>query len=343
VETASERFAAQGLNGSDLVDAGAVVDRLLAVQAQDGRGARLAIRSRLAGSVERPAASMVDAELDAGSLVINWLNRGTLHLVRADDHGWLHGLTAPRLATSNQTRLRQEGVSEAQAERGVELIVERLGNGPATRTELRDLLESAGIPVAGQALMHILFFASIQGLILRGPTAGDEHAFVLVDDWLGRSAPVDPELAAAELARRYLAGHGPATDRDLAKWAGVTLGVARKGLKSIAGELDEAEGMVDLKDRAKAKGVAPVRLLGSFDPVLHGWASREWLIPDEAERQVVTTNGIFRPTILAGNRIVGTWTLTAGKLKLSPFGKLDRKTVAALDLEAERVVSYLSG
>ena len=332
----------QGLVGSELTDVGMVADRLLAVQAQDGRGARLAIRPRLTAGADDVGASVVDAGLDDGSLVINWLNRGTLHLVRAEDHGWLHVLTAPRQIRSNQTRLRQEGVSERQADQGVDLIVKRLGEGPAIRSELRDLLESAGIPVAGQAIVHILFFASLQGLILRGPTVGNEHAFALVEDWLGVAPAVDTEAAAAELARRYLAGHGPATDRDLAKWAGVTLGVARRGLKAIADELVEADGMVDLKGRADPGGDAPVRLLGSFDPILHGWESREWVIPDHEVRQVVTTNGVFRPTILAGNRIVGTWTLSSGKLELNPFGKLDRQTTSSLDAEAERVVSYLS-
>ena len=38
--------------------------------------------------------------------------------------------------------------------------------------------------------------------------------------------------AGSRLARRYLAGHGPADARDLAKWAGITLGDAR--LRSTA-------------------------------------------------------------------------------------------------------------
>ena len=111
------RLASQRLSGAAAGSAGEVVGQLLAVQAQDPRGARLSIRSRSAGVL----AADVDRVLSKDrSLVITWLNRGTLHLVAADDYWWLHPLTTPQLARFNQRRLRQEGVSAGQAERGVE-------------------------------------------------------------------------------------------------------------------------------------------------------------------------------------------------------------------------------
>ena len=45
--------------------------------------------------------------------------------------------------------------------------------------------------------------------------AGREHAYVLVRDWLGARPALDRDVALAELARRFLAGHGPADERDL--------------------------------------------------------------------------------------------------------------------------------
>lgn len=337
----NSRFASQGLSESVLRTPAEVTGRLLAVQAQDLRAAKLAIRPRLASSAEVTAAD-VDAGLAEGSLVVGWLNRGTLHLVRAEDYWWLHSVTKKRQVNPNQVRLREEGVSVADADRGLELIRNRLADGPATRGELRGLAAAAGIPVAGQALYHLLVLASIEGMVLRGPMIGGEQAFVLTAEWLDESNHVDPEKALAELARRFLAGHGPATDRDLAKWAGITLGQARVGLKAIGGELEELDGQVDLAGRTGSKRSAPVRLLGSFDPVLHGWASREWIIPAGEDRSVVTTNGIFRPTILVGDRIVGTWKMPGGKVELAPFDRLDRPARAALDAEAEAVVNYLA-
>jgi hypothetical protein len=55
-------------------------------------------------------------------------------------------------------------------------------------------LDRAGVPTAGQALVHVLFLATLRGLCVRGPVVGKEQAFVLVEDWL--PAPeVDRELA----------------------------------------------------------------------------------------------------------------------------------------------------
>jgi len=50
------------------------------------------------------------------------------------------------------------------------------------------------------------------------------------------------DVALAELARRYMSGHGPATAGDLAKWAGLPLRDARIGLRAIGAELVEYEG-----------------------------------------------------------------------------------------------------
>ena len=85
----AERCAAQLLCGDPAGSAEEVAGRLLAIQAQDPRGARLAIRARSAGL----SASDVDSALTRRSLIVTWLNRGTLHLVRTEDYWWLHPLT----------------------------------------------------------------------------------------------------------------------------------------------------------------------------------------------------------------------------------------------------------
>lgn len=338
----AERLAAQRLSGPKEKSIEGVVERLLAVQAQDLRAARLALRVR---SLKTTSGQIDKALTDERSLVVSWLNRGTLHLVRAEDVGWLHELTAPRQATNNLRRLAEEGVSPAQIDRGVSTIKRALTeDGPLTRAALKERLDSAGVPTQGQALVHLLFRATLELRLVRGPMVGNEQAFVPAEDWLGSQRPVDRETALAELARRYLAGHGPATDRDLVKWSGLPLGQVRAGLKAIAHELKELpDDQLILANRVKAKRppLPPPRLLGAFDPILHGWASRDFLIPRERDRKVVTINGIFKPTILVEGQVVGTWARPGGKVELQPFDRLTGETRAALDTEAEAISAFL--
>jgi Winged helix DNA-binding domain len=338
------RFAAQLLSGEPARSVTAVVRRLLAVQGQDPRGARLAIRPRSAGLT----AEDVDRALtDERSVLITWLNRGTLHLVCAEDYWWLHALTTPPLVTASTRRLAQEGVPPGDADRAVEVIEAALAaDGPLTRAQLGERITAAGIRSEGQALVHLLLLASRRSHLVRGPVVGGDHAYVLARDWLGPPpAAADRDVALAELARRYLAGHGPATDRDLAKWAGLPLRDARRGLTAIAAGLSQrADGLASLARAPGGQapgdhGRPPHRLLGSFDPLLHGWVSREPVLG--GHQGVVTTNGIFRPFALVRGRGVATWRLARGRVTLAPFAPLAAADETALMTDAADVLRFL--
>ena len=335
----AERLTAQLLSGPPARDPAAVAERLLAVQSQDPRGVRLAIRARSTGLSR---ADVDRALTEDRSILITWLNRGTLHLVRREDYSWLHALTTPPLFTASARRLAQEGVSPDAADRGVAAIERSLADeGPLTRAQLQQHVAAAGVRTEGQALLHVIWAACLRGLAVRGPMVDGHHAYALVRDWLGESAPVDREAALAELARRYLAGHGPASDRDLAKWAGLRLRDARAGLEAIAPELAErADGLVDLARRPPAADLPPPRLLGAFDPVLLGWTSREQLLG--AHGPVITIGGMFLPFALVGGKAVATWGMPGGEVVLQPFGRLSRADAAALEADAADVARFLT-
>ena len=340
----AERCAAQLLGGSSARSVEEVAERLLAIQAQDPRGARLAIRARSAGL----SASDVDAALTRGSLIVTWLNRGTLHLVCAEDYWWLQRLTTPQLITGNARRLAQEGVPPDDAERAVAAVRAALAaDGPLTRSRLRERVAATGVRTEGQAMVHILALASILGLIVRGPVDGRDQAFVLVEDWLGAPPPaMGREAALGELARRYLAGHAPAADRDLAKWAGVGLRDARLGL-ARCGAAQRPDGLAELPVNPERAATAlppptlpPPTLLGAFDPLLLGWASRDPIVGPH--RLIVTVNGLFRPFALVGGRAGATWTIEHGQVVLAPFAPLDARTRASLAADAADVTRFLA-
>ena len=320
----ADRLVLQRLAGEKETSVGALVGHLLAVQAQDLRGAQLAIRARTTGL----GASDVLRALEQRELVVSWCNRGTLHLVRAEDHPWLHALTTPQLRTSNLTRLRQEGVSPEQADRGVAVVAKELADGPRTRTRLKEVLQSADVPVAGQALVHLLFLATLHGVCVRGPVVGKEQAFVLVADWLPRSRPVDRDVALRELGRRYLAAHAHAAARDLAKWAGLTLNDARAALAGCALPV------------LPTAPLPPPTLLGPFDELLMGWESRDLVL--DGHNELVTRNGIFAPFVMVRGKARGTWSLPRGRVAITPFDDLTPAVTRALARETADVERFLS-
>ena len=343
------RAAAQRLHRPAGLDASGIVRALLAVQAQDPRAARLALRAR----GQRLTAAAVDAALDEErSLVISWLGRGTLHLVGREDYPWLLGLTAPGRQAGGARRLAQEGIGADDAARAVAIVERALADeGPLRRAQLAQRIAAHGIRTEGQATPHLLALAARRGVAVLGPLRDGELAFALTHDWLG-AAPVVPlelaerDRALAELARRYLSAHGPATAADLAAWAGLPVRDARAGLHAIAPALDDSGGeLVDIAARAEPSPDAlEPRLLPAFDPYLLGWRDRGFCVPAAHARRVHPGGGMLRAVATAGGVAVGTWTAKrrAGRLAvdLEPFARVPARTTSALRAEAADVARF---
>jgi hypothetical protein len=315
-----------------------VVQRLLAVQAQDVRAFHLAVRPRSTGCT----AASVDAALTVDrTLLVSWLCRGTLHLVGAADYWWLHRLTAPRQLAANTKRLTQLGVDDAQTEAAVAIILAHASGTPRTRAELGAALRDAGLPTAGQILVHLLAAASLRAHLVRGPIRGAEHCFVDAEDWLVRPRVIpDRDQTLALLARRYLAGHGPAAPRDLAAFCGITLGDARRAFAHISEETRQLGCQLTYLDgHPLEQRLPPPRLLGMFDPVLHGWADRSFVLGDYPG--AVTSNGMFRATALVAGRVVGTWTIPFGVVTIHTAQPMTADVRVEFQREAVDVLRFL--
>ena len=217
---------------------------------------------------------------------------------------------------------------------------ELASNGPMTGPALRERLRRAAIPTDGQAFIHVMFAASLGGTVVRGPMVGRQHAYALVDDWLPPRPAIDRAVALAELARRYLAGHGPADDADLARWAGLPLRDARAGLQAIAGELVQTrDGLIDLRRRSRAAPLPPPRLLGAYEPVLLGWCSRADLLAGVEAR--VVTGGIFRGFALVDGRAAALWRIAGDEVAIEPLVELGTAAADALAGDGRAVLEFL--
>lgn len=335
------------------------VGALLAVQAQDKSAWRLALRAR----VEGITAADIDAALtEKRSLLVSWLNRGTLHLVSGEDYSWLWALSAPTQRVAIRSRLAREGFSRDESDRGVDLIERWLiEDGPLSRGRIRERLKEKGIKTEGQAVVHLLFAAANRGLAVLGPVAGGEHLFAHPREWLSAAQQPTPlagerrDVALAELARRYLRGHGPATAEDLVKWSGLPLRDVQVGLRGVAAQLVELEGdLLDLADRRPSAfqiearwGSAPLptRLLPGFDPCLLGWRERQPFVrPEDESRVIPPGGGIFRAVATIDGVAAAIWGLRRDRdqvaVRVEPFEPFEPAVEAAIAAEVEDVARF---
>lgn len=324
----------------------AVVRRVFAVQAQDATAADLAVRVR---ARDLTLAQVVAAYERERSVVRGWYLRGTLHTVTAEDARWVRPLLAPRVLAGTARRYRELGLDETVRERADALLRRVLGtHGPLTRAELTGHLAGLGVATEGQAPFHLIRHAALTGVLCHGPRRGGEATYVLLDDWLPAGRPRwEGEAAVAELARRYLAGYGPAAPEDFATWSGVPLGWARKAWSALtAARTIATEGSLSALAGAPATAepTGDVRMVPAYDTYLLGYRTRETAVLSGHEREVWPGGGVIRPTVLVDGLAVATWSRAQGPqpVRVAPFAPLTPEVEAAVRRECVAVTRFLA-
>jgi hypothetical protein len=252
--------------------------------------------------------------------------RKTIHMIPTDDAGWWLPLFEPGIERWSSRRLEQLGLSRGKQERALVAIARALADeGPLTRTEARDRVAAAGIELDTQTGMHIALTAVVSGIACLGPDRGATTCLVRREDWLGKPPPFDRDRALAQLARRYLGGFGPATDRDFAYWAGLPLRDVRAGLESISSEIEEVavgeEAMLTLRGSLpRVPRAGQLRMLGNFDTYLLGWKDRSFSVSEPHAAAVKEGGGGWiRPVIALDGVVIGGWRSArkGGRLEIS--------------------------
>ena len=309
------RARSQGLSG----DGGTVADAVRSaagLQAQDTKACRLQVRARTGGLT----AGRLDAACADRTVVRGWLMRGTLHAVAGTDLRWLTALLGPRTADMYRGRRAKLGLDGELCGRALTALERVLAGGPPrTRDEVVRGLAEEGVVLdpRGQAPAHLLVYAATRGLVCRGPeAAGDAATYVLTEEWLAGVPDPGPtaDEALAELAVRHAASYGPVTAQDFARWSGLPLGRARRGLAAAGDRIAEVPGPDGpLRIAAAAEspparaGAATVRLTGHFDPYLLGYHDRDLLLAPAFARRIATGGGFLMPSVLLDGAVVATW------------------------------------
>jgi hypothetical protein len=232
------RLATQRLSGPAAASPVQVVRELLCVQAQDAPLAQAMIALRCqAGEAD------VRAAIGRGEIVRTHVLRPTWHYVAADDLRWLLALTSPKVESGMAARHRQLGLDEPLIVRGLDAIANALaGHSYADRRHLGTILADAGVLTAGQPLFgqqvgHLLMLAELRALICSAPSALAAHRYALVDEVVPVTADRDRGQAIDEIVGRFVAGHGPVALSDLVRWAKVTLAEARTAVDRLAAQV----------------------------------------------------------------------------------------------------------
>jgi hypothetical protein len=275
--------------------------------------------------------------LEDRTVVQATLMRTTIHIVsRREFWRYAVGVRQARRAWA----LRAAGMvgGEAALVRSAEEIRAALADGPKTVRELGQI--GAG-------------FVGNLGLwvdLVRVPPSGTwdrrrADRLGLAADWVG-PCDVNEDEGLAHLVRAYLRGFGPAPWRDIASWAGISVGDAQRGGGNLAlvSYRDEAgRELVDLPDGPlpDADTPAPVRFLAHWDAALLVHARRTGLLPEEHRSRVF---GIRIPfsmgTYLVDGRVVGGWSHRDGRIVLDPFEELSTADGRAVEREREALEAF---
>jgi hypothetical protein len=346
-EVANRRLYSQNITHHRSKQPGEAVAWMGAMQAQDFTSARWAVGLRCGIAKDH----QIQKAVAERSIVRTWLMRGTLHIASARDIHWMMALLAPRLIAGSASRSRQLELDGDIFMQSFNILTKVLADGKAaTRAEMMAALEAAGISTAGQRGYHILAHAALEGILCFGPQQGKQQTFVLLDDWIPHSRHLEREQALAELARRYFSSHGPATLADFTWWSGLTAMDAREALDSTKNQLrseaiDNNVYWLSNDPVTSSNSTNSVHLLPAFDEYYLGYTDRSAVLDARFDRQLVSSNGIFRPMLVIDGQVAGVWKREMSKqsvtITLSPFFALNQNEKQAVSLALERYQDYL--
>jgi hypothetical protein len=222
---------------------------------------------------------------------------------------------------------------DPEATRDLETVAERLVSALDGRPRRYGEIEAAGF--------------SLRQVRMAGPTGRVAIRWDASATWvvpIERPA-VDPEEARLELARRFLAWHGPAAPGSYARWAGVARVDAVATFHALDPELipvhldDQPRRLrrADAERFAAAEPLGGIRLLAMDDPYLYldgptliGDRPRlDHLDPAALGHRLVNS---LAGRVLVDGRLVGSWGRVEGRYTLAPWRALparDRDRVAA--------------
>lgn len=346
LDIARWRLRSQHLaGGATPTSAGEVVSSLLAVQAENPSQSAWAVATRTA----RPAAVDLAAALDDGSVLRTHVLRPTWHYVTAADLVWLVEVTAPGARRPIVQQL-QASHGDAALDRLRETVMAALAGTHLTRPEVAERLGQAGRGVSGHDLMLLMADLELRALVCSGPVVDGAHSYALVADRVPAARRLDREEALAEIAWRYLTGHGPATAEDLAYWGTLSVTDVRAGIAAVSDRLGSFEH--DGRTYWHAPGQEPpsgpsepgAHLLQILDETYRGYATGSRWVLDAAGAVPRGRETAIGMVLVDGQLLAGMKRgVTARRVtfELRPYASWTAAALPAVEAAAARYGAFL--
>jgi hypothetical protein len=318
-----------------------VVSSMLAMQAENPSQSAWAVATR----TTTPRQGDLAEAIAGGRILRTHVLRSTWHYLHADDAGWLLELTSPRVLPIVDQQLQPLAERVSQLDDTVMSILAETPD--RTRAELADALGERGMVLTGQQLMLLLAGLELRAQVCSGAPRDGEHTYALFADRVPSPRRLDRDEALTELAVRYFTSHGPATERDLAYWATLTVTDVRRGIAGAADRLAsfEHDGRTywhapgDIPDAADPAG----HLLQVLDEMYRGYQDSRWLIDADGVvprgRESAIGMALVDAQLVAGMR--RTVTAKAVTFTLHPLRDLRRRELDSIHEAAGRYADYL--
>ena len=322
-------------------DAQRVVRSLVAVQAENPSQSAWAVATRTSS----PSQNDLAAALADGRVLRTHVLRSTWHYVHADDVQWLQDLTSPRVRPIFEQQLHPiADRMDALAETVEQLLA---GASDRTRNDIAGALADRGDQLTGFQLMLLLGFLELEGLVTSGAPRDGEHTYALFADRVPEPRRLDRDDALAEITRRYFTSHGPATERDLAYWATLTVTDVRRGIAGAADDLASFDH--DGRTFWHAPGEAPAsaspagHLLQVLDEMYRGYQDSRWVIDADGivprGRETAIGMALVDGQLVTGmKRTLGAKAVT---FEIRPHRTLPTREITAIRDAAVRYAEYL--
>jgi hypothetical protein len=165
-------------------------------------------------------------------------------------------------------------------------------------------------------LAYIVMNAELQGVICSGPMRGRQQTYALLEERVPRAAAVTGD--AAELARRFFLGHGPAGIPDFARWSSLTIGQCRAAVDAVKDRFDcltvEGVELWSEPDAPRARQSSDALLLPLYDELTLSYPVINF--PQTAGHPHTPGEDLFVGCVIIAETNVGIWRRTVKGRKM---------------------------